>query len=290
MQTYPQESQISLASHFYQILLSLYPREFRARFGAEMHEVFDEALAENREQGLGNAFRFLWREFTEAPASIFDQHLAAKSVWLQPYRLNLEAFTLGFILIGVSDSINTFQWMNLIHYDQSFFFQLLTYLLTGGLGGMAISCALDPTRKKFFILCGSVGFLFANLFSLQIFKSYFPDAMTTAQTGWATYLPWLYPLMIGAIYGLFIAIPAGKWCTALRCIWMSTLAFLAGYIVNRLSAALMQSYLFSGSLYGMAGQANLLIYIFVPDILEGLLLGVIFGSLAQRNRLTPAFH
>jgi hypothetical protein len=290
MQNHLQESQASLATHFYQILLLLYPREFRNRFGAEMHGVFVEALAENREQSFWNVFQFLWHEFTEAPASIFDQHQAARSPWLQPYHLNLSAFTLGFILIGVYDSINTFNWLNFIHFDQSFFFLLITYLLTGGLGGLAIGCALGPTHKKFFVLSGSIGFLLANLFSLQIFKLYFPDAMTSTQTGWATYLPLLFPLMTGVIYGFFIAIPTVKWRIALRCVWMSMLAFLAGYFVNRLSAALMQSYLFPGSLLGKAHQANYLIYIFVPDILEGLLLGVIFGGLAQHNRLTPAFH
>jgi hypothetical protein len=290
MRIHSKEHHESLASLGYRVLLSFYPREFRDRFGDEMYAVFNKALVENRRQSFGKAFQFLWREFAQAPTNIFDQYMAAKSAWLQPLRLNLGAFTLGCILICCGQTASYFENMQPIRTLSFPIIQAICYLLAGALTGFAIGSALSPSRKKFFVLSGSVGLLFAYFFSNQIFNIYFPNVLEIPAVGWATYLPLLYPLITGAIYGIFIALPTGKWHTALRCLEMSPLAFLAAYILNRLTAAMMQSYVFPGSLLGAAHLANLLTYFFIPKILEGLLLGAIFGNLSRQNRLIPVFH
>jgi hypothetical protein len=280
MQALSQEKPVPFASHLYRMLLTFYPRAFQERFGAEMDEIFTEAFDEHLDNGLLDTFQFLWREFTEAPANIFDQHLAAKSAWLRPYPIHLLAFTFGFILIALSDVLSSFQTTNSL---QSFIFQSICYLIVGGLGGWAIGCSQDPHRKKAFALSGAIGFLLANRLVMQLFNTYFPDAFITSKAGIAFFVPFLYPILAGAIYGLFIGATTKNWRLALRFTGISILALFAGFFVNRLSAALMQSFLFPGSLLGMADQANWLIYLFVPDILEGLLLGAAFGSFAQRQ-------
>jgi len=50
------------ARRAYEILLRLYPRDYRARFSAEMTSAFEEAAAEHRQRGRGASVRFVAKE------------------------------------------------------------------------------------------------------------------------------------------------------------------------------------------------------------------------------------
>jgi hypothetical protein len=66
---------------------------------------------------------------------------------------------------------------------------------------------------------------------------------------------------------------------------------MAGFFLNRLSAALMLSYLLpvsAGVFLTPSGGWSLIVYILVPYLLEGALLGALLGSTARRSGLAPS--
>ncbi|HAF61474.1 MAG TPA: hypothetical protein DCK95_04015, partial [Anaerolineaceae bacterium] len=245
MQIYPEEGHrniwFRIASWIYRAGLCLYPKSFRKRFGTEMNEVFKEALVEHTQKGSLHTCLFLGREMIEAPISILNQHLAAKSFWEQPYPINILAFAFGFTLLGVNDVLNFYQVFN---GSQIYLLNLLSYLLVGGLGGLAIGSILDHHRKKLFALSGAVGFLLANTLGAQLYFRIFPDAFTTTGSGIYFLIPFLYPILTGSIFGFFLGVTNSNWHGLFRYIGIGGLVLLAGFFVNRLSDALMQSYIF----------------------------------------------
>jgi hypothetical protein len=272
----------SMATRIYRVGLCLYPKSFRKRFGTEMNDVFKEALVEHTLKGSLNTFLFLGRELIEAPMSILNQHLAVDSFWGQPYPINILAFTIGFTLLGINEVLNFYQTCNGF---QIYLLNLLSYLLVGGLGGMAIGSAHDPHGKKLFAFNGAIGFLLANTLGTQLYIRVFPDVFTTTGSGIYFLIPFLYPIYTGSIFGIFLGLANRNWHGLFRYTGIASLALFAGFIVNRLSDALMQSYLFHNSFQGIVqtGSVSLFIYLVLPYLLEGVLLGTLFGGITQRN-------
>ncbi|MCL4562534.1 MAG: hypothetical protein M1281_18220 [Chloroflexi bacterium] len=278
----PENIYQTAATWWYRAILRLYPPSFRRRFGTEMKGVFEEALDEHTRNGPLEVALFLGREVIETPLSILDQHLAAKSFWVRPYPINLLAFTLGFTLLGLIDVWNASQGLTGI---RGCLVNLLSLVFAGGTGSLAIGSILNPNRKSLFILCGAVGFLLANTLMKQIYLGIFPDAFTAPGSGISFLVPFLFPLLIGSIFGLFVGIANRSWRSLIRFTGWGGLALLAGFFVNRLSAALMQSYLFPSSLHGLApaGSGWSFAYLVIPSLLEGMLLGALFGKITQRD-------
>ncbi len=286
MQVHPEEwhrnTWFRIASWIYLAGLCLYPKSFRKRFGAEMNEVFKEALVEHIQKGSLNTCLFLGRELIEAPISILNQHLAAKSFWGQPYPINILAFTFGFTLLGLNEVLNFYQVLNGF---QIYLLNLLSYLLVGGVGGLAIGSIFDPQRRKLFAFSGAVGFLLANTLGTQLYFRIFPDAFTTIGNGIYFLIPFLYPILTGSIFGFFLGIANRNWCGLFRYTGIGSLVLFVGFFVNRLSDALMQSYLFSSSFQGVVqtGSGSLFVYLVLPYLLEGILVGTLFGGITQRS-------
>lgn len=59
----------------YARLLRLYPRRFYATFGAEMRQVFAQALDEARREGFTSLAVLCWRELRDLPGSIVREHV-----------------------------------------------------------------------------------------------------------------------------------------------------------------------------------------------------------------------
>lgn len=271
----------NITSRIYLASLYLYPKGFRYQFGSEMVSVFEEARDEHAHNGPSSLFIFLGRELTEAPGSILNQHLATKSFWVQPYPINVMAFTLGFTLLGMIDGLNYLQVLNGI---QSSLLNLFSYLFVGGISGLAIGCILNPDKKKRFAFSGAIGFLLANTLVAQIYFGIFPDAFRTPQGGISFFIPFLYPILTGSVFGLFIGIANRIWHDLFRYSGMGSLALFTGFFVNRLSAALMQSFLFPGSSQNIAQTGNRSLFVCViPFLLEGMLLGILFGRMTSKN-------
>ncbi len=291
METHPESRSENIyksaASRFYRAILGLYPLSFRRRFGSEMNEVFREALEEHARKGPVEVVLFLGREWVEAPMSILKQHLALASFGMQPYLVNILAFALGFILLGLVDVGNEFK--DLIGI-QGYLISLLSLAFAGGIGGLAIGSILDPRRKSLFAVCGAVGFLLANTLVGQMYFEVFPDAFLAPQSGVYFLIPFLYPLLTGSVFGLFIGAANRNWRSLLRFTALGSTAMLAGFFVNRLSAALMQSFLFPSALHGLApaGSGWSFAYLMIPALLEGMLLGALFGRITQRGLAVKA--
>jgi len=268
----------NIASWIYQASLCMYPKSFFDRFGSEMNEVFKEALDEHSRKGFLNTILFIVRELIETPISILNQHLSVKSFWVQPFPINIMAFTFGFTLLGLIDVLKNS--LNLI-WIQGGLINFLILIFIGGLFSLAIGSILDPRRKYLFALCGAVGFLLANTPVKQVYFRVFPDAFIAPGIGVNFLIPFLYPILTGSVFGLFIGVASGNWRGLLRWTSLGSLALLAGFFVNRLSAALMQSFLFHSPNQDIAqiGIGGLMI----PYLLEGFLLGILFGGITQRR-------
>jgi hypothetical protein len=285
MQVHPEEEHrntwFRIASWIYRTGLCLYPKSFRKRFGTEMNEVFKEALVEHTQKGSLHTCLFLGREMIEVPISILNQHLAAKSFWEQPYTINILAFTFGFTLLGLNEVLDFYQVLN---GSQIYLLNLLGYLLIGEMGGLAIG-SIDHHRRKFFALNGAAGFLIANTLGAQLYFRIFPDAFTTTRSGIYFLIPFLYPILTGSIFGFFLGIANRNWRGLFRYTGIGSLVLFVGFFINRLSDALMQSYLFHSSFQGIVqtGSGSLFVYLVLPYLLEGILVGTLFGRITQRS-------
>jgi hypothetical protein len=270
----------TIAFQLYQTGLALYPHLFRERFGSEMKGIFLDALDDQAQQGPWAVFRFFLRELLDAPAGIFNQHLEAKTFWLRPYPINIGAFSVAFVLLGMIENTTFFQhlagWAGYI----------ITLLLIGGLSGLAIGSTLDPNRKKLFFLSGAIGFLIANTQVKSLFLRMFPEALSSPGVGWQFLIPFQYPIMIGSVFGLFIGMASGNWRGLFQWTGLGAFGMCAGFFINRLSAALMQSFLFHSPTQDIfqTGLWGVLSFLVIPYLLQGILLGTLFGGASQRGR------
>lgn len=274
---------LRIVSRIYRISLCLYPKSFHKRFGAEMYDVFQEALIEHTRKGCLHTSLFLGRELIEAPMNILNQHFAVDSFWKQPYPINILTFTFGFTLLGISTVLNFYQTLNGF---QVYLLTLFCYLLVGGLGGTAIGTGHDPRKKKLFAFCGAIGSLLANTLGTQLTLQFFPDAFTPTGNGITFLSPFLHPILSGSIFGLFLGLANGNWHGVFRYIGIGCLAQFTGFFVNRLCDALMQSYLFHNSFQGInqtSSKSLFIIYLLLPYLLEGLSIGILYGGITQRS-------
>ena len=281
MKTHSKESRPYIWKNFVELvycaLLSLYPKCFRDRFGVEMKLLFNEALHENREFGFLQTFRFLSRELIEAPISILDQHLIERPKWLRPYPMNLFIFSIGFLFIGFLESGE--------NMDNGGLASIIVFLLVGGLGGLAVGINFDTSRKKQFFLCGAIGFLCAKTFITYFFFRTFPNAFVSPGDGFNFLIPFFYPTLIGSVYGLFLGIATSRWRSLLKFMVYTSGAFFAGFFVNRFFSALMQSYVLRSPTQSISqtGTVGLLLFIMIPYLLQGIMLGLAFGRISQRR-------
>lgn len=284
MQIHRQESFgnacLHVASRIYQAGLSLYPQGFRVRFKLEMQEVFKDALDEHAQKGALNVIAFIGRELLETPISILNQHIGGKSFWAQPFSTNILAFTLGFTLLGLSNILTSYPGPD---RNPPYLLTLLNFLLVGAICSLAIGSILDPRGKKRFVFCGAFGFLLANTVGSRIFFGFFPDGFAARGLGIDFLIPFLYPILQGSFFGLFIGIAARNWPELVRWTCQGSLSLLAGFILNRLSAALMQSYIFQSPTQAVA-QIGVIGFL-LPYLLEGILLGILFGGFTQKRIL-----
>jgi hypothetical protein len=265
----------------YNASLRLYPRSFRQRFEREMQDIFREALRDHGEQGSYVVMRFLLRELFEAPGSILNQHLEARTGWLQPYPLSIIVFSIVFVLLGLVENIPVFQ------QRFGWFGYLLTLLLIGCVCGLATGL-YHPGRKRLFLVGGAMGFLLANTTVKSFFFQLFPEAMAVPGVGWRFLIPFLYPILTGSVFGFFIGIAYGTWRGFFHWVIRSSIGFFAGFFINRLSAALMQSFLLPSSTQNVNNLIGVISFLLIPYLLQGILLGTVFGAVSQKQRMTAS--
>lgn len=264
----------------YRASLVFYPRDYQKRFGGEMTVIFGDALEEkSRQGGLRAAGSFLLRECLDAPSSVFSQHLGVKS----GRQIHVLAFTIGFGLFGLANGV--FQGQD------NLFRSLATMLIlaaVGGITGLAIGSVVAPEKGRVFAVFGAAGFLLANTLGEGLFHRLFHFSPQTSEIGWEFFAPFLCPILQGIIFGLFLGAAHGTWRGLLRWSSISSLAFLAGFFLNRLSASLLQSYVVKSATQDifLTGVVGLIFFILIPYLLQGLLLGVLFGRASQRRLVT----
>jgi hypothetical protein len=272
MQAYPDEWYGSncrkIASRVYHVILYLYPKNFRRCFASEMSVVFAEAFDECAQQGLLHLLVFLTRELFEAPISILRQHIAEKTFRLHFYPKNVLAFALGSLLIGMAGTSDVYQFFG----DEKTWIFLFGFLFAGAISGLAVGSIVAPHQKKLFAAGGAAGILLVNmLYGQVIFHAFM--------------IPLFYPLLMGMIIGLFLGIANSSARVFLHWTGMGCLALLAGFFANRLSAALIQNFLFHSPTQDIIAIPGLLAYIVIPYLLEGMLLGTLFSGLSAGKRL-----
>lgn len=259
------------ACRVYQAILLLYPKSFRRRFGSEMNAIFLEAFDDCKHQGRLHLFVFLARELLEAPYNILNQHISEENSWFRSTFANLLPFTLGFILIGLLSTWNEYQD---ILKDKEWIF-IFGYILAGGISGLAIGNVVAPHEKRLFAVGGAVSVLWVIMqFGQLCFLAFMINLF--------------YPLLVGCIIGLFLLVADGKFNVFFHWAGMGFLASLTGFFVNRLSAALIQSYIFHSPMQDIitTGLLGLLAYIVVPFLLEGLLLSMFMSGNIKRKQFS----
>ncbi len=260
-----------IAFWVYRVMLRLYPKSFRRCFASEMSAVFAEALDECARQGLLRLLVFLAQEILDAPLSILRQHMAEKAFRLRLNPVNMLAFTLGSILIGLAGTSEIYQFFG----DERTWIFLFGFLFVGATSGLAIGSIVAPHQKKLFAAVGAAGFLLVNMWYGQFIFSTF-------------LIPLFYPLLMGMIIGLFLGIANSSMRIFLCWTGMGCLALLAGFFANRLSASLIQSFIFHSPTQDILAIPGLLAYIVIPFLLEGMLLGTLFSGLRSRKRFRTA--
>ena len=91
--------------------------------------------------------------------------------------------------------------------------------------------------------------------------------------------------MMGSVYGLFTGAASGNLRHIIRLTTWGSLALTGGFMLNRLSAALIQSYLVQSPTqdFIQTGWTGILAYLIVPYLLEGMLLGILTCGIAKRK-------
>jgi hypothetical protein len=245
-----------IASGAYQASLFLYPKSFRCRFGSEMAAVFEEALDEKAQNGFLAILFFLGRELIEAPISILKQHCVINTIRARTCFNLILAFTLGFGLLGL---IDLFHETNSSVGILGYLVNLFNNIIAGGLGGLAIGVILAPHMKAFFALCGMVGCLLLFIF---------PNPVASC----------IFYFVLGLVFW--------NWRGLLRLAGFGSLALLVALFMNRLSAALVQSYIFHSpsQTFAQTGISMILI----PYLVEGIFLGIFFGGMAPESLAVKA--
>jgi hypothetical protein len=282
----------------YQTLLRLYPNGFRGQFEQEMSEVFEQALAENLQQSSVLALGFLVHEVIDAPGCIAREHIAARAGgYGVPFQashprlwsslVGALAFGMGFAVLGFTDVLR-----ETYGYPATEGLHILGILCAGGFGGLGLGWVMDERRKSLFALWGAVGFVFAQIFVNAVYTGIFPNALSTPAENWQDFLiAFLYPLGTGCVFGLLVGAASPHKKCRLPLMVSGGLALMGGFFLNRLSAALMLSYLLpvsAGAFLTPSGGWSLIVYILVPYLLEGALLGALLGSTARRLGLAPS--
>ena len=261
----------------YRKSIFLYPKQFRLCFGTEMIYIFNELLIESSQKSFWTLLLFLGREIINAPKSIFQQHMEARSFWLRPYPINMLAFIIGFTLLGMIEQgfIGLYGWA----------FACLSFGIIGGVFGLAISIALVSSRKILFTMGGAVGFVLANTVVKQAYFRTFPEAYIEPGEGIYFLIPFLLPILAGSIFGLFIGLASGNMRSFFRWTVVGGVAMMSGFFMNRLIAALMLSYVFTTTpaLISQMISPALISYLLLPYVLEGIFLGSIFAKNTQRR-------
>jgi hypothetical protein len=167
---------------------------------------------------------------------------------------------------------------------------IIVFLLVGGLGGLAVGLNYDTPRKIKFFLYGAIGFLCAKTLIPYFFFRTFTNAFVSPGNGLNFLIPFFYPTLIGSVYGLFLGIATTRWCSLLKFMVYTSGAFFAGFFVNRFFSALMQSYVLRSPTQSISqtGTVGLLLFILIPYLLQGFMLGLAFGRISQRRVSTNA--
>jgi hypothetical protein len=167
----------------YALLLSLYPRPFRSRFGIEMLEVFSEGVSEARAQK--NLAGFLWNEAVRLP-----QSLASAYLWTVSRGAQAQMALSGAGGGEVRAPAQRESWRDT-------FLAALPHLLTALIIGVPALLEGFQVQAPVFIRSGSTIFLllfFAGALGYSLWKGWRRWSAT-----WLTYLIFLPVALVGML-------------------------------------------------------------------------------------------
>jgi hypothetical protein len=236
----------NVVCRFYKTSLCLYPKNFRFRFGPEMIAVFEDALDDRIHQGWVAILLFLVHEIIETPISALGQHLAMKANRVKNYLDILIVYTLGFILLGLIIILSATNFQNEI---QRSILNLLIKMLVGGMVGLTVGIIIAPHKKTLFALCGMIC-LFASV---------------------------TFPGLAFYIFLFVVGWTIRSWRDLFRLAVYGILVLVVGFFTHRLTAALVQSFLFHSptQILSQTGPAMVLL----PLLITGITLGILLGGI-----------
>jgi len=231
--------------------LRLYPKDFREQFAVEMTDVFSQALDVHIRLGTFTAFCFLAREFIDTPLCALRRFFLSRAGAIKTYLIVIFLYSVSFTLLGL---FNLIQASHSLTSVQVQIVIRLGHAVICGLGGLTVGILLHPRRQITFAALGMcfslVHFLFPSL-AIEL-------------------------LICGA--GVIVM----KKAYFLRLAGYGTLILFVGWFVNRLAAALVQSYVFHSptQLLSQTGPAM----VWLPFAVTGVMLGVLMGRIGVKAR------
>jgi hypothetical protein len=284
----------------YTLAVGLYPHPFRAEFATEMQQVFADACEAAAEDSPAALWAFSLRELRELPFSLVKEHLSKlwrkmmlpepnpspslpASVWRSTiiFAASFFAVSLFFCLLdafqhsGQTVSQFTSVWDRFI---------VNPFTLEIALGAAVLVGAKKPLLALLAALGSSAGYLLVNRIGGQVMDR--PDVGSPI----SLFAPFVYMAVLGAvIVGLLGLIQRG-WRSVGTYALFGGLGFIAGWFGDRLVAALIISVSpFAGWLANLViGSFWYFLYMLIPSLLLGAIVGLFIGLASTRSHETPA--
>lgn len=258
MMAKPVQPRKHLFPAFFQWLLKRYPKSHQEQFVEEMESVFLSRWDEMAQASVMKQVIFMIKEVDGIIQDICDQYLytlplnGTRSL-LTSSLLTINLMLFFFFSFGIFSSAITLFLIFLIG--------LISYDLISTLLGLNTSV----TAK---IVCG-LGFVLVSQMCNLIYLRFFEVYMSGANGNPLVVV--LYPVITGMSLGIVIALSFKRIVYLPRLSASLGLLFGAGFLTNRLSAALLQSYITCTTTQALDNIWGWIFFIILPILIQGLL-------------------
>lgn len=257
---------------FYVQLLGLYPREFQRQFSEEMFDVFQQAWSEQITGSPKQRLLFAAREFGGLLTNILVQHYSFFT------NNGLTRFTAATLL---SFSLIFFILLCMGIHGIPVYANLLLSGLCGCIAGVSACSLYNAILSSRAALIAALGFITLYLsgkaFYANVLLAHYPEATAVA----------IWIVFIGSLVGIIIAMVTGRSRSWLLFSLMFSFLFIAGILVHRLSAALLQSFVVRGPIQDISTPAGLVLFFYLPLIVQGIFS---VGMLSALRIIRPVKH
>jgi hypothetical protein len=250
------EMVVCLAPKFYSWLLKIYPSTFRKEFGEEMIEVFTMAISQAGGRGWYPLLGLIFEELARFPFNLMREHAheftgaASFDRWItSPGRLfpicaGIFGYGSGFALMSAIQGLLVIAFPGNPStglFPQTFIL-VFAKILAGGLGGFSLGLAMDYKNRRRFAIIGAASYPFGIYFISQLIRS---SITSIHRFGSILELPGLLLnfILLGVFLKALLDYTDITWKQMPVFILAGAFGVLFGFLANRLSVALMQSYL-----------------------------------------------